>query len=245
MGGKTRTRPLQKHFRNLWIVWGALAVIVFVYPINSLPLRVGLLGLTLAALASFLWRFRKQKWLLRSSVALAVLVVAFLICPGRQTDPPSLRNAYLSSLRTYEDSPFFWGGENKLGVDCSGLVRAGLIKASAEEGLRTLNPGLVRFSLSLWWHDCSAKALSEEYRGLTKKITSSASINFLESSKIQPGDIAVTGSGVHVLAFLGKDEWIEADPGLKKVVIVKTPAKANPWFDEPVHVMRWTELETK
>jgi len=178
-------------------------------------------------------------------LSLGILIAGILVSPGRNADTQQLCNVYLRSLQTYEGTRYIWGGENTLGIDCSGLVRAGLIKANVEQGLLTLNPELVRFGLSLWWHDCSAKALGEEYRGLTRRITSSPSINLLGNSKTQPGDIAVTTSGVHVLAFLGNDEWIEADPDLKKVVVVKAPSKENPWFDEPVQIMRWTELETK
>ena len=140
---------------------------------------------------------------------------------------------------------FFWGGENGFGVDCSGLIRAGLIKANFQKGFLALNPGWVRFSLSLWWHDCSAKALGEEYRGLARRVLSAPSINELDTARILQGDIAVMANGVHVLAFLGGGDWIEADPALGKVVIINAPVKTNSWFDEPVHIMRWTELETK
>jgi hypothetical protein len=240
-----QSEPMQKVRRSLWIVLLVLALILFLYPINSLPLRLALLGLTIGAYCSLIWFFRNRKPVSYGLIALAFLIGAFLVCPGKNGDPQSLQKAYLLSLRSYEDTRFFWGGENKFGVDCSGLVRAGLIKANFEQGLLTLNPGLVRFSLSLWWHDCSAQALGEEYRRQTKRIATAKSINFLEPGKIQPGDLAVTATGVHVLAFLGGNEWIEADPGMGKVVIVKVPADHNPWFQEPVHVMRWTELETK
>jgi hypothetical protein len=125
------------------------------------------------------------------------------------------------------------------------LVRAGLIKASIKQGVLTVNPSLVRFSLSLWWHDSTAKALGEEYRAQTKHILIATSINSLGPNETLSGDIAVTVSGVHVLAFLGNEEWIEADPSIGKVVIVKVPAIKNPWFQEPVHIMRWTILEEK
>jgi hypothetical protein len=236
---------MQKVRRSLWIILAVLGVILFLYPINSLPLRLGLLGLTFGAYCSLIWSFRNRKPVSCGLMAIAFLIGAFMVCPGRNAAPEKLRNAYLNSLLSYEGTRFLWGGENKLGVDCSGLVRAGLIKATFQQGLRTLNPGLVRFSLSLWWHDCSAQALGEEYRGQTKRIATARSINSLEPEKIQPGDIAVTATGVHVLAFLGRNEWIEADPAFGKVVIVKVPADNNPWFQEPVHIMRWTELETK
>ena len=172
------------------------------------------------------------------------VLIGFLASPGRNAAPQQLRNAYLQSQRSYEGTFYILGGEKKTGVDCSRLVRAGLIRASIEQGLLTLNPKPVRFGLSLWWHDCSAKALGVEYRGFTRQIIQSPGINLLENSEIEPGDIAVTTSGVHVLAYLGGNEWIEADPDLKKVVIIKVPSKGNPWFYEPVRILRWNELET-
>lgn len=233
--------PRRRFLIGLWLLTGCLLI----FPINNLPIRIGTILVILAIYSSLIYQFHRCKPILIGLLSLGILIVGFLLFLGRNSDTQHLRNAYLRSLQTYKGTRYIWGGENKLGIDCSGLVRAGLIKANVEQGLLSLNPKLARFGLSLWWHDCSAKALGEEYRGLTRRITSSPSINLLDNSQIQPGDIAVTTSGVHVLAFLGNDEWIEADPDLKKVVIVKTPSKDNPWFDEPVQIMRWTELETK
>ena len=99
-----------------------------------------------------------------------------------------------------------------MGIDCSGLVRSGLIKANYEQGILTFNPRLIREGFSLWWHDCSAKALGEEYRGRTWLLVSARSINEIDYATIMPGDIAVTEDGIHVLAFLRAKLWIEADP---------------------------------
>ena len=236
---------MQTPRRRFWVGLWLLTACLLIFPINNLPIRIGTILLTLATYASLIHHFHRRKPMLIGLLSLGILIAGFLVFPGRNPDPKNLCNAYLRSLQTYEDTRYIWGGENKLGIDCSGLVRAGLIKANIEQGIFTLNPKPVRFGLLLWWHDCSAKALGEEYRGLTQHITSSPSLNRLDNSQIQPGDIAVTTSGVHVLAFLGNDEWIEADPDLKKVIIVKTPSKDNPWFDEPVQIMRWTELEAK
>ena len=39
-----------------------------------------------------------------------------------------------------------------------------------------------------------------------------------DSSRLRPGDLAVTEDGVHVMAFLGDQRWIEADPDAKRVL---------------------------
>lgn len=234
---------MKKARRSWWVVLVILAVCLLIYPINTFAVRLGLLFCISGAWLGALWVFRKIRPVAYGLIIAALLVCGFLLCPGRASDPRTLREAYLASLRSYEGVHYLWGGENDLGIDCSGLVRASLIKANFKQGLLTLNPRLVRFSISLWWHDCSAKALGEEYRGQTKHISSVRGINAMDETSIQPGDIAVTATGVHVLAYLGDNRWIEADPHAGKVIIVAIPAMNNPWFQEPVNIMRWTELE--
>ena len=234
---------MKKLWFRLWIILWPITIVLFLYPINNRPLRIVLI-LSLASLWAgclwFGWRKRIVRFVLLSCT---FIVAVFLICPGGNHTTETLRNADIASLRSFEGTRYIWGGENKRGIDCSGLVRAGLIQASWQQGLQTLNPKLVRYGLSLWCHDSTAKALGEEYRQQTKHILKTVSINSLDQSKILPGDIAVTMSGVHVLAYLGDNEWIEADPHLNKVIVVKVPAAKNPWFDEPVNIMRWTMLE--
>lgn len=230
---------------NSWIALWPIAIVLFLYPINNAITQSGLvlslLGIWMGCIY-FGWR---KKWLRLLFLAFTLLPIGFLAAPGRNYGRDKLRQNYVNNLRSYEGTRYVWGGENQLGVDCSGLVRTGLIKASFQQGIVTVNPTLVRFSLSLWWHDSTAKALGEEYCGQTRHVLNAKSINELEASEALPGDIAVTASGVHVLAYLGNNEWIEADPHFANVVIVKIPAAKNPWFQEPVHIMRWTELEPK
>ncbi|MFN2599036.1 MAG: NlpC/P60 family protein, partial [Pyrinomonadaceae bacterium] len=52
-----------------------------------------------------------------------------------------MRRAYIASLESYEGTRYVWGGENSRGIDCSGLVRRGLINADFHEGVVTANPG--------------------------------------------------------------------------------------------------------
>jgi hypothetical protein len=97
----------------------------------------------------------------------------------------------------------------------------------------------------LWWHDASAAALGQEYRQLTKRLLARTNLNELDYHLLKPGDIAVTLSGVHVMAYLGDQQWIEADPDIGKVVIVGVPERVNPWFQETVSILRWRELDTE
>ena len=100
----------------------------------------------------------------------------------------------------------------------------------------------MRAAADLWWHDWSAKALRDSYRGQTRLLFVARSLNGLDTRRLLPGDIAVTSSGVHTLAYLGDKTWIEADPGAWKVVTVHVPTH-NAWFNSPVHLMRWTQFE--
>lgn len=234
---------MKKFWFSSWIVLWLIAIALFLYPIENRSLRIGLL-ISLLGLWAGCLHFSWRKPSIRFVFLFCTLVTAsFLTLPGRHFKTEDLRNKYVESLRSYERTRYIWGGENKLGIDCSGLVRAGLTKATFEQGFLTLNPGLVRYSLSLWWHDSTAKALGNEYRHQTRRMFTVGSINELNQSKLLPGDIAVTVSGVHVLAYLGSGQWIEADPSIGKVVIVQAPVAKNPWFQEPVNVLRWTELE--
>jgi hypothetical protein len=41
-----------------------------------------------------------------------------------------------------------------------------------------------------------------------------------DAQNLRPGDLAVTTSGSHVLAYLDDNRWIEADPDIMRVHIV-------------------------
>ena len=129
----------------------------------------------------------------------------------------------------YINAPYLWGGRTPFGIDCSGLVRRGLIDASFKEGVTTANPGLIRRSFLMRWFDCSARALQEEYREQTHRLFPVRSIQQLDHATLEPGDFAVTADGVHTLAYLGDKTWIEADPGVGRVIKVRAQAE-NAWI---------------
>jgi len=153
-----------------------------------------------------------------------------------------LRASYVENLAGYEGTRYTRGGENRLGIDCSGLVRRGLINALLKQGVATLNPALIRRALVLIWNDSTARALMEEYRGETRQLFRSDSLRELDHTRIRPGDFAVTQDGVHTLTYLGDRIWIEADPGAGRVIRVKA-SDGNAWLEEPVMLMRWTMLD--
>ncbi len=232
--------------RLAWLLWcGAWVLLVAfaVYPVSSRLTRAGsvaLLGIVwLGALALF-WKRKALRWTL---LAVTAGIASFLALPGRSAiEPEVLRPAYLQGLRRYEGARYHWGGEAPSGIDCSGLIRRGLIDSLALHGLQTGDPAPVRQALALWWRDCTADDLGRGGRGLTVPVLETSSLNQLDHSRVLPGDLAVTRSGIHILAYLGDRQWIEADPSKGRVIMLAAPAD-NLWFDGPMNIVRWRILQ--
>jgi hypothetical protein len=227
--------------RRAWIWVTILTLILLLYPVEYRITRIALVlgGLLSWGGALFLWW--RSKGVRIGLVALAGLPTLLVCLPGRPVDAIALSNAYGHSLRSYRDTRYIWGGEKFLGTDCSGLVRRGLIWGQFRQGVQTLNGGPIRAAIELWWYDCTAEALGDEYRGFTIKLFRHESVADADHTALRPGDLAVTEDGVHVLAYLGDNTWIEADPDLQKVVEVKLPTEIS-WFHQPVKFVRWAAL---
>ncbi len=55
--------------------------------------------------------------------------------------------------------------------------------------------------------------------------------------------MAVTGDS-HVMIYYGHEQWIEASPGDRKVVVNEAPANSRrSYFNVPVKLVRWRILE--
>jgi hypothetical protein len=227
-------------------MWLAL-VVAFVgmaaLPVSNRLTRLGSIVTLLAGwglLTVICWR---RLWSRASLLALSILCLAFLMLPPRtHTDIEPLRHGFVVGLQRYDGVRYFWGGEGFTGIDCSGLVRRGLIDSLFLRGLRTFDGGLVRHALSLWWHDCSASDLGEEYNHLTVRVFDTPSINSMDHARLLPGDLAVTKGGEQVMAYLGDHLWIEADPLAHRVITVCAPSQKNAWFHGPMKIVRWSIL---
>ncbi|MCX5684079.1 MAG: NlpC/P60 family protein, partial [Planctomycetota bacterium] len=187
------------------------------------PMRTSIVrGLMLVAVLGLwggtlliLWR---SNWSRRLLLALATAVVIILVLPGRDFDGAALRRQYVASLLAYENAPYVWGGETSRGVDCSGLVRCGMMDAMARLGFQTLNPELLRMGMAVWWSDTTAAGLEQGYGDRLHPTLAAPSLNEIDLGQVMPGDVAVSVGGAHTLAYVGNGAWIAADPLIKRVV---------------------------
>ena len=230
--------------RLRWLLWLAVVSIfvgVWLYPVSTGYTRACGIWLFLVVwfgLVALVWRGRIARL---AMLGITTMAAIFLLLPGRtQRDEAALRSGYVAGLLRYEGDRYFWGGESPRGIDCSGLIRRGLIDSLFLRGVRTVDAGLVRHALWLWWHDCTARELGEGGvgRGMTTPLLETPSINALDHARIAPGDIAVTANGLHVMAYLGGNRWIEADPSFERVLTITVPTE-NGWFREPMKIVRW------
>jgi len=133
-------------------------------------------------------------------VVVACLPLMAACLPGRAVDPDQLATDYSRCLRYFRGVRYIWGGEVLLGIDCSGLVRKGLVWGQLYHGVWTLNGRPVRSAITLWWHDSSARALRDGHRGWTIELFRHDSVSDADHSILKVGDLAVTADGVHIMA---------------------------------------------
>ena len=59
---------------------------------------------------------------------------------------------------------------------------------------------------------------------------------------LEPGDLAITDSGLHALVYLGEDKWIQAAPEVGEVKVFNGRTDDNAWLIQPISAYRWTVL---
>lgn len=227
---------------TLWIALWVLWLVLLIQPENRGILRLAVLCLFFGQLVGGIALFWRRKPIRYGIMALTVILLLPLALPGRAADPARLRAAYIESLKPYDGTTYIWGGENRVGIDCSGLVRRGFICAVLKQGLAEFNGTLIRKACSLWWYDASAEAMRDEYRGESVVLFEAPDLNSLDHSRLLPGDFAVTRNGVHTLVYIGQNRWMQADPGRGRAQYEQIPVKDAGWFTTPVYLLRWQLL---
>ncbi|MCX6868128.1 MAG: NlpC/P60 family protein [Verrucomicrobia bacterium] len=211
-------------------------------PVNSMILRLAFLGCFVGAWIGYTTLSWKRKPLRVAALILPLLAAIPFILTGGKIDANELRQDYVRRMAEFEGTKYFWGGESSRGIDCSGLPRRALRDALLAYGARHFNGRAFRGYVEQWWFDASAKALGEGYRNYTSPVGITGTIHEMDYRDLAPGDLAVTTSGVHVLAYAGDGRWIQADPGIRAVVTLDGRTGDNGWFLTPVTTHRWQLL---
>lgn len=220
----------------------AAIIILIMHPINRFSIKITTLGLFILLFISILALFWKKKIIRFTVIGIVAASGIFLSVTGPGVSKEIIRKEYISSLKKYEGVKYLWGGENSYGIDCSGLVRKGLIDTFFKLGFKEFSPQYIRQALYIWFYDSSAEALRDGYREYTVPIMKDITLNSLEHSKIVEGDIMVTENCVHTMVYIGNNFWIQADPGKGKVIIEMAPSKDNVWYDSKSRIVRWKAL---
>jgi hypothetical protein len=232
--------------RLMWVLAAGQVLVLLglaLYPINSIMIRLPMLALGLSLWATALalaWPQCRLRWVV-AGVPLALGFV--LLLPGRAVDTMDLRARMVTALRHYDGVTYVWGGENALGIDCSGLVRRARMDAEWSYAFAHADPGAIRRALSVWWFDQSALAMGQLHRGTTVHLGDVADLATCPPDRYLPGDFAILG-GIHVVAALGDGTWIEADPSAQKVLILP-PGSDNTWLKQKATPVRWSVLQER
>jgi hypothetical protein len=233
--------------RILW--FGLLVSTILFVALLIQPLRITLIRLATLAAAIGIWMTLlgivwSRTWL-RRSVLLATAIVLFALFAPINTpiDPTTLRRLYVRELRTYDGTRYVYGGENRRGIDCSGLARAAMIDALRTYGVRNANPAAARASFKLWWRDSNAIALGDLRTGMTVPLGDGRFEPMWSRRDVLPGDLAVTESGSHVLVYAGEGVWIEADPDLNRTHLFQLTGSFAPLAGQSVRFVRWRWLD--
>jgi hypothetical protein len=237
LGERYGVRPKSILFLTSAVTLGLLILV----PYRNSLVRLGLLGLWVITGASLLILCWKKKVLRTVVLLITILFAVFLLLPGRDApDTGQLRRRFVTRLQSYDGVRYVYGGENQRGIDCSGLVRAAMFRSLVDESVLTANPAFLRAALRLWWRDTNAIQLGKGANGLTAPMGDGSPTAMRDAQNLRPGDLAVTTSGSHVLACLGDDRWIEADPDIMRVHIVDL--KASPIAGQEVLLVSWQWL---
>ena len=225
----------------LLITLGSIAAVVLIAwsPVNNTQFKLITLAFLGVAWVGMLFLFWKKRGLV---LLFPVVVTVPFFLPGRAIETAVLRRDYVERLGGFEGSTYSWGGESSVGIDCSGLMRRAYRDALLSYGIRRVNGVALRAWAEQWWFDASARALRDGYRGYTVPTKIEGKIREMDYGNLLLGDLAVTHGGAHILAYVGDDKWIQADPGISAVATLDGRTDKNVWFGIQVTIHRWCLL---
>lgn len=224
-------------------IWLALLIVSFVlissHPVLAKAYNLSLLIIILSFVITVLYLSRKIKSLFYTLLVIFLFLVIFSISPSSNINTNKLHKEYVRNLNNYKSVPYYWGGENNRGIDCSGLPRKAIRNALFNYSVSHLNPNAFREYIGNWWYDVSAHAISQGYRGYAFPLNLKGEIRQLDYTKLKAGDLAITQDGLHLLIFNDHQNWIQADPFESKVTSTNGRTGESQWFDNPIAIFRW------
>ncbi len=221
---------MPRYIRYAWLIGVSTLTIVGLFSIYT-PIRNSYIRLLIIAMIvawMLLGVVKTWRWhgLGKGALAFSCVVSGYLFYPLEL--PRIDREAFVSQLKYYNGCPYVWGGERYNGIDCSGLIRMALAK-------QYLYHGHVNAWFHLWLWDASAQDIPRKYDRIFGPASNWPSIKVMDNEAVSLGSIAVTADGVHILAYIGDDTWIQANPDIGRV----TESKMNDnesWLEVPVVV---------
>ena len=230
--------------RKLILIVATILYVLLYVAVKINPIRTKLISLFILFSPIFFVLFVlcifKQKVILKIiGVVTVVFLIVLVSLKNKDVPVEKIRNRYVTELLKYENTTYVWGGETRNGIDCSGLVRKGMIDTLLKVGIENVSSKYVYEAFKLYVNDFSAKAIKQEYKNLFTTLQEIESVNTFDHSYILPGDILVTNNGVHTFAYIGNNTWIQADPDSKKVIIETAPSTDNKWYKMNAVILRW------
>lgn len=239
-----------KHVAKWWKWYTYLLMISIImisamsyYPINNIITRIVLLTAIFVIIMILFVMFYRYKFFFLLYLYIVSFLFFFIVLGTKTTIWENFNEDYIQNLLTYNDVNYVLWWEWLFGMDCSWLVRHAMVISLIKEWIRNYNWYDIMKWFKLWWSDFDVDAmLSNEYNRFID-IWVADSINKINHEFIKPWDLAII-DWVHVMAYVWGRQWIQADPEIWKVIVLKTPT-SNKWFNLSVKIIRWNDLDYK